>query len=687
MSTDKLQAVHEALANVFSESPLISTDTEPSHPVFGNEALSDIFSEPHLISANTEDPFRIIDRAALTGMFGEPIPISTNTKPSSPNFDHQALAKILSEPPATSTHTKPSRPSFDHPALAEILSEQPPTSTNTKSSPPSFDHQGLAEALSELRLVPNNPELSPLSFDTGSSSVPSSDQRDNEEPLAKTVAVASSTNAEDARPQRARSLLTKLHHIFSNKAEPPPSGIEKDPLPPSLSGQRHRPEPIVKASAAAPPTDAESARAQQATSLLVEPVSPTSPNIEPSPHIFGKERSRSVLFGRLDKVEPAEKTDQPDNPEPEASATPSSAGARQERRSLTESHLLSINKETSPPIRETPRPPLSGRRDNAETAAEIVAVALPANTESLRPQQATSPLAELPAPISTDTKSSPADFRTKPSPPSLSGQSDDATPTASTVAAVPPTSESARRQRKSLLAELPAMISANEKPPLPILRQPSRPAPSDQLNHLEPVEKTVSVAPPTSAEGAVQPRDSEPLPSKVPSLGSTIPKPPPLIFENEPSPISLSDQPDHAEPAARIVAASHPSDTEGARPQQRTSWLAQLRPSRSFFEKERSPTPLSGELDNVAPAAKVAAAPPADTESAATRAQQAKSLLAELDLSTAIRLRWVMRDIRGKRTKLSPVSDNDLTALMDLGLVEMREELPRLTALGVLALE
>jgi len=46
-----------------------------------------------------------------------------------------------------------------------------------------------------------------------------------------------------------------------------------------------------------------------------------------------------------------------------------------------------------------------------------------------------------------------------------------------------------------------------------------------------------------------------------------------------------------------------------------------------------------------------------------------------------------MRDIKAKRTKLSPVSENDLSALMDLGLVEMREELPRLTDLGFLELD
>jgi hypothetical protein len=36
---------------------------------------------------------------------------------------------------------------------------------------------------------------------------------------------------------------------------------------------------------------------------------------------------------------------------------------------------------------------------------------------------------------------------------------------------------------------------------------------------------------------------------------------------------------------------------------------------------------------------------------------------------------------------MSPVSENDLAALIDLGLVEMREGTPRLTGLGVLALD
>ena len=107
-----------------------------------------------------------------------------------------------------------------------------------------------------------------------------------------------------------------------------------------------------------------------------------------------------------------------------------------------------------------------------------------------------------------------------------------------------------------------------------------------------------------------------------------------------------------------------------------------------ILEKERSCLPVPDQPTDVAPTAKVVAvAPPTDTESAVTRAQQAKGLLDGLNLNTAIHLRWVMRDIRSKRTKFSPVSANDLTALMASGLVEMREGVPRLTGLGFLALD
>src|SRR5665213_623454 len=55
---------------------------------------------------------------------------------------------------------------------------------------------------------------------------------------------------------------------------------------------------------------------------------------------------------------------------------------------------------------------------------------------------------------------------------------------------------------------------------------------------------------------------------------------------------------------------------------------------------------------------------------------------AEFDLERAIALRWALRDIKAKRLKLSPLSDADLRALIELELVEMRDDVPVLTNAG-----
>jgi hypothetical protein len=59
-----------------------------------------------------------------------------------------------------------------------------------------------------------------------------------------------------------------------------------------------------------------------------------------------------------------------------------------------------------------------------------------------------------------------------------------------------------------------------------------------------------------------------------------------------------------------------------------------------------------------------------------------QSPFADLDLDTAIRLRWVLRDIKGKRLKMSPVSPEDLRTLIEMGLIEMRDEVLVLTSEG-----
>jgi hypothetical protein len=70
-----------------------------------------------------------------------------------------------------------------------------------------------------------------------------------------------------------------------------------------------------------------------------------------------------------------------------------------------------------------------------------------------------------------------------------------------------------------------------------------------------------------------------------------------------------------------------------------------------------------------------------------TMAEQTSSPLAGLNLDSAIRLRWALRDIKAKRTKLTPVSATDLRTLIEMGLVEMRDDAPLLTNEGHHALD
>jgi hypothetical protein len=56
--------------------------------------------------------------------------------------------------------------------------------------------------------------------------------------------------------------------------------------------------------------------------------------------------------------------------------------------------------------------------------------------------------------------------------------------------------------------------------------------------------------------------------------------------------------------------------------------------------------------------------------------------LASLPRDTAIALRWTLRDIRGKRWKMSPIDQGHLDTLIIMGLVEMRGDQPALTNEG-----
>jgi hypothetical protein len=59
-----------------------------------------------------------------------------------------------------------------------------------------------------------------------------------------------------------------------------------------------------------------------------------------------------------------------------------------------------------------------------------------------------------------------------------------------------------------------------------------------------------------------------------------------------------------------------------------------------------------------------------------------KTGLASLELKDAVRPRWTLHDIKGQRTEIFPVSPDDLGILIDMGLVEMRDNVPVVTPAG-----
>ena len=80
----------------------------------------------------------------------------------------------------------------------------------------------------------------------------------------------------------------------------------------------------------------------------------------------------------------------------------------------------------------------------------------------------------------------------------------------------------------------------------------SRPTSSTWLTNLEATATIASVVPQANSENAVmQPLEVKRLLSETLPLDPTDTEPQPFIFENESSPISLSGQPDHAEPEAK----------------------------------------------------------------------------------------------------------------------------------------
>ncbi|MEH2506661.1 hypothetical protein V1290_005472 [Bradyrhizobium sp. AZCC 1578] len=97
-------------------------------------------------------------------------------------------------------------------------------------------------------------------------------------------------------------------------------------------------------------------------------------------------------------------------------------------------------------------------------------------------------------------------------------------------------------------------------------------------------------------------------------------------------------------------------------------------------------TPVDGSAVKLEPAV-ATPSPEVEREHEAATTSQPLSPLAGMDLDTAIRFRWALRDIKAKRTKLTPPNPDDLKTLIEMGLVEMRDDVPVLTNEGHRALD
>ena len=167
--------------------------------------------------------------------------------------------------------------------------------------------------------------------------------------------------------------------------------------------------------------------------------------------------------------------------------------------------------------------------------------------------------------------------------------------------------------------------------------------------------------------------------NKLHALGNILAgvfREPPISTKTEPAPTTSFDQPTNEESADQDkLQALDSTLTEVFREPPISS------------KTEPVPTTSFDQPTNEEPADQAAVDAPPEAGNPSIRAEQAKPLLAGLDLDTAIRLRWALRDIKAKRTKLAPVITSDLKTLIEMGLVEMCDEAPMLTNEGHQAID
>jgi hypothetical protein len=146
----------------------------------------------------------------------------------------------------------------------------------------------------------------------------------------------------------------------------------------------------------------------------------------------------------------------------------------------------------------------------------------------------------------------------------------------------------------------------------------------------------------------------------------------------------------------RVLAVLEPDRVGATSSEERVAQIASAPSIQMAVEEPASSGQAVAVLEPDAASDLPAVARPASSTSEA-RTEKAKSALlmaiaapdiytARADRDRAIALRWVLRDIKNNRLKWWPVNQHDLQDLIEMGLVEMRDDAPVLTNAGVSAI-
>lgn len=713
MSTDKIGELDQAIADIFRESRLTSVKAKPSLSDFDHGTLADIFNESLPDSSGPEPSPSRMDHRELAEIFGEPSR-TPNDRPSL-DIDQPPSLHLFGEPghrEATTHHmaerTPPTVLESVQPNRAESLLDKiryifTPKADARPHVPPAVTRYASVQDARRPAAE------SPLGFEPESLLFRPADQPGDRSRTRDDVSAAfwSETSETSQTGEASPPSLADIISSVSTDIEPPlPAADEQDPTPSAPV----RPHDDGLAAATVTTQDGEDSW-RELESLLTE--RSRSPFADALPRTSPRETSRQV-FQQL--VTPNREAD-----------TARTGAASEDLTAAPANASPGVPTDRIPALPQADDVALeqlsTDRSDDSAVTLSVSAIS-PADTESALPQQTMSSSAELPLGVpaelqspSLEAEATSAEIPDRPKfPAPTADHASDTLPADNPNAgrelreATPPSFDAPRLPLKPetqspALADEPdhidsaaeiaaAILSGNaesadrEQRALDKPTQPSRRNPSTALLGA-PVSPMPAIGPYRVQVAAIQPSPSTPSPLIVRPAASS------QNAEVERASVSHSTGLDQAEPATQVTTVDLPIAPQSMPPSQATMIQADERDAVSTAFNDAASVVGPSLRQNIHepltdPGAGTATAPidsTLTTHGDVTPELEARSLLSELDLDSAIRLRWVMRDIRANRTRMSPASVSDLAALAELGLVEIRGEIPQLTASGVRELD